>query len=171
MPGIDPNTGQSLLVNIDTPATGPEFKTQMDWMRQQFDKLGIQLVVRATTWPRFQKKIAEGNVQIYFGSGWMADYPDPENFLDILFHTGSDNNQTNYSNIEVDALLEQARIESNQTQRFEMYNRIEQMILDDAPWVPLWNSGENYALVKPEVKGYYLTAMTIPKYRHVYMVN
>ena len=44
----------------------------------------------------------------------------------------------------------------------------EQMILDEAPWVLLWNSGETYALIKPEVKGYELTAMTIPKYRYVY---
>ena len=133
-------------------------------------ELGIQVDLQQTEWGTFLDDLQARRYQM-FTVGWGADYPDPENFLDILFHTGSDNNQTNYSNIEVDTLLEQARIESNQTQRFEMYNRIEQMILDEAPWVPLWNSGESYALIKPEVKGYYLTAMTIPKYRHVYMVN
>ena len=133
-------------------------------------ELGIQVDLQQTEWGTFLDDLSARRYQM-FSVGWGADYPDPENFLDILFHTGSDNNQTNYSNIEVDALLEQARIESNQTQRFEMYNRIEQMILDDAPWVPLWNSVESYALIKPEVKGYYQTAMTIPKYRHVYMVN
>ena len=46
---------------------------------------------------------------------------------------------------------------------------IEQMILDDAPWIPLWINGEGYALVKPEVKQYFLTPMTIPKYRYVYL--
>ena len=74
--GTDEETGRPLLLNLDTPASGPEFKSQMDWMRQQFDKLGIQLVVRATTWSRFQQKTADGNVQMFFGSGWMGDYPD-----------------------------------------------------------------------------------------------
>lgn len=133
-------------------------------------ELGIQVDLQQTEWGTFLDDLHARRYQM-FTVGWGADYPDPENFLDILFYTGSDNNQTNYSNIEVDALLKQARIESNQTQRFEMYNRIEQMILDEAPWVPLWNSGENYVLIKPEVKGYHLTAMTIPKYRHVYMGN
>ncbi|WP_353162534.1 ABC transporter substrate-binding protein [Salinisphaera shabanensis] len=137
--GIDPNTGQSLLVNIDTPATGPEFKTQMDWMRQQFDKLGIQLVVRATTWPRFQKKIAEGNVQIYFGSGWMADYPDPENFLSQLYgpngtaeHSGS--NYANYSNDEYDRLFRQMRVMENSPERQAIIERMLTILRRDAPW-------------------------------------
>ena len=76
--------------------------------------------------------------------------------MDILFHSQSDNNQTNYNNPKVDALLEQARTEGNQEKRFALYNDIEQQILDDAPWIPLWNSGEGYALVKPEVKQYFL---------------
>ena len=137
--GIDPDTGQSLLVNIDTPATGPEFKTQMDWMRQQFDQLGIQLVVRATTWPRFQQKIAEGNTQIYFGSGWMADYPDPENFLSQLYgpngtaeHSGS--NYANYDNPEYDALFREMRNMENGPERQAVIDEMLAMVRRDAPW-------------------------------------
>lgn len=133
-------------------------------------ELGIQVDIQQTEWATFLQDLHGRRYQM-FSIIWGADYPDPENFLDVNFYTGSDNNQTNYSNSEVDVLLEQARIEGDQVKRFELYNRIEQMILDDAPWVPLWNSGESYALIKPEVKGYYLTAMTIPKYRHVYMAN
>jgi ABC-type transport system substrate-binding protein len=134
------------------------------------EELGIQVDIQQTEWATFLQDLHARRYQM-FVIGWGADYPDPENFLDILFHTGSDNNQTNYSNPEVDRLLEQARVEGDQTSRFQLYNRIEQMILDDAPWVPLWNSGETYALIKPDVRGYHLTAMTIPKYRHVYRVN
>ena len=49
----------------------------------------------------------------------------------------------------------------------ELYRQVEQTILDDAPWVPLWFSGERLVLVKPYVKGYHLTPMIIPKLRHV----
>ena len=137
--GIDPDTGQSLLVNIDTPATSPEFKTQMDWMRQQFDALGIQLVVRATTWPRFQQKIADGNVQLYFGSGWMADYPDPENFLSQLYglnsaaeHAGS--NYANYENPEYDRLFRKMRDMANGPERQAVIDEMLAILRRDAPW-------------------------------------
>jgi ABC-type transport system substrate-binding protein len=132
------------------------------------NELGIQVDIQQTEWATFLQDLHARRYQM-FTVAWGADYPDPENFLDILFHSQSDNNHGAYSNLEVDALLEQARVEQDQDARFELYNRIEQMILDDAPWVPLWNSGETYALIKPEVKNYFLTAMTIPKYRYIYM--
>ena len=131
------------------------------------DNLGVEVEIQQTEWATFLQDLHNRRYQM-FQLGWAADYADPENFLDILFHSESENNHTNYSNPEVDRLLLQARIEPNQETRFELYNRIEQMILDEAPWVLLWNSGETYALIKPEVKGYELTAMTIPKYRYVY---
>ena len=131
------------------------------------DNLGVEVEIQQTEWATFLQDLHNRRYQM-FQLGWAADYADPENFLDILFHSQSENNHTNYSNPEVDRLLLQARIEPNQETRFELYNQIEQMILDEAPWVLLWNSGETYALIKPEVKGYELTAMTIPKYRYVY---
>ena len=130
--------------------------------------LGVEVEIQHTEWATFLQGLQASRYQM-FTLGWGADYPDPENFLDILFHSGSENNHTNYNNPEVDRLLEQARIEPDQETRFKLYNRIEQIILDDAPWVLLWNTGETYALIKPEVKGYELTPMTIPKYRYVYL--
>jgi peptide/nickel transport system substrate-binding protein len=86
-----------------------------------------------------------------------------------MFHSQSDNNWMNYNNREVDSLLEAARTEQDQAARFEQYNRIEQLIVDDAPWVPLWHSTESKVLIKPSVKGYHLVPMTIPKLRFVYL--
>ena len=130
--------------------------------------LGVEVEIQQTEWATFLQDLQARRYHM-FTLRWGADYADPENFLDILFHSGSENNHTNYSSPQVDALLEQARVEPDQETRFLLYNRIEQMILDDAPWVLLWNTGETYALVKPEVKGYELTPMTIPKYRYVYL--
>jgi oligopeptide transport system substrate-binding protein len=134
------------------------------------EELGIPVDIQQTEWATFLQDLHARRYQM-FVVAWGADYPDPQNFLDVLFHSESDNNHGNYSNPEVDALLEQARVMQDQEARFELYNQIEQMILDDASWIPLWNSGESYALIKPEVKGYHLTAMTIPKYRYVYVEN
>ncbi len=106
-----------------------------------------------------------------FDIGWIADYPDPENFLDILFHSDSSNNHTNYNNPQVDALLEQARTETDEALRFRLYNQVEQLIIDDAPWAPLWYSGERFLLVKPNVHDYYLTPLYIPRLRYVYLTD
>ena len=101
--------------------------------------------------------------------GWEADYPDPQDFLDILFHSESDNNHGAYFNSEVDNILETARVETDQVKRFELYNKVENMIVEDAAWLPLWFAGERHILLKPYVKGYEITPMIVPKMRHVYI--
>ena len=64
-----------------------------------------------------------------------------------------------------------SRIERDETVRYRLYNQVEQLIIDDAPWVPLWYSGERYVLVKPNVKDYYLTPLYIPRLRYVYLTD
>ena len=129
--------------------------------------LGVEVEIEHTEWATFLQDLNQQRYQM-FQVGWGADYPDPENFLDILFHGESENNHTVYNNPEVNSLLEQARVEPDQVKRFELYNAIEQKIVDDAPWVPLWHSRERKVLIKPEVKDYFLVPMTIPKWRYVY---
>ncbi len=132
------------------------------------DVLGIDAQIQQTEWATFLQDVHRKRFQM-FTLAWSADYPDPQNFLDIMFHSQSDNNWMNYNNREVDSLLEAARTEQDQADRFEQYNRIEQLIVDDAPWVPLWHSTESKVLIKPSVKGYHLVPMTIPKLRFVYL--
>ena len=102
-------TGQPLVLYFDTAATGPDAKSRLDWLIKQFHKLDIQLVMRATDYNRFQDKMSKGNAQI-FEWGWNADYPDPENFLFLLYgpnaKAGKDGeNAANYENPEFDALF------------------------------------------------------------------
>ena len=66
-------------------------------------------------------------------------------------------------------MLEQARVEKNQNLRYDLYRQAEQIIVDEAPWIPLWYTGEQYSLIKPYVHDYKLTQLIIPKYRFVYM--
>ena len=77
----------------------------------------------------------------------------------------STNNHTHYSNPEVDDLLLRARVETDTTTRYNLYNQAEQMILDDAPWGTLWFDGESKLLVKPNVHDYLLPPLIIPRYR------
>ena len=133
--------------------------------------LGIEVEVQLTEWPTYLRDLGKRRFQMYGGLSWIADYPDPENFLDVLSHSGSSNNFTGYSSTEVDELLGQARVEQDQSARYELYRRVEEMILEDAPWVFLWHGGIEYVLVKPYVKDYFLTSMVVPVLRYVYMTE
>ena len=91
--------------------------------------------------------------------GWCADYPDPQNFLDLLYHTGSSFNVSGYTNPEVDKLLEQARVESDPSRRLELYQKAEKLLLGDYAAVPL--DHEVFTLlVKPKVKGVVLSPLS-----------
>ncbi|MXZ92294.1 MAG: peptide ABC transporter substrate-binding protein [Chloroflexi bacterium] len=154
----------TLTISGSFGAAVPQY---LEVMLEQWRSLGIEVEIQQTEWATFLEEVNEKQYHM-FTLGWIADYPDPENFLDLLFHSESNNNHTNYSNPEVDRLLEEARIERDRERRFEIYNQVEQMILDDAPWVWTWFSGEGYALIKPEVSDYFLLQMSIPKYRYIY---
>jgi ABC-type transport system substrate-binding protein len=132
------------------------------------EELGITVEIQQTEWATFLQDTQARRFQMY-ELGWVADYPDPQDFLDVLFHSKSDNNHGNYTNPEVDRLLEQARVEPDQAKRFQLYQRIEQMVLDDAPWVPLWHGTERYVLLKPNLGDYLLSPLIIPKLRFVYL--
>ena len=130
--------------------------------------LGIEVDVLQTEWATYLQDQRAGRFQLIGGSGWVADYPDPENFLDILLHSESSNNHIGYSNPRVDQILVDARTEQDEQKRFEMYNQAEKLILEDAPWIPLWHGDSGFVLVKPNVGDYLLFPMTIPRMRHVF---
>jgi oligopeptide transport system substrate-binding protein len=101
-------------------------------------------------------------------SNWCADYPDPENFADVLFHSGAQQNLGGYSNPNLDRLLEAARVEQDVTRRIGMYQQAEQMLVDDAAALFTIHSF-SYQLVKPYVKGYVLTPISIPIQRYMWL--
>ncbi|MHB8622989.1 MAG: ABC transporter substrate-binding protein [Sulfuricaulis sp.] len=136
--GVDPATGKPLLIFYDTPMVGPQDKTQLDWMRKQFQKLDIQLVVRATDYNRFQEEMRKGDAQI-FSWGWNADYPDPENFLFLLYgpnkkveHDGE--NAANYDNPEFNRLFERMKNMDNTPERAAIIDQMVEIARRDAPW-------------------------------------
>ena len=91
-----------------------------------------------------------------FYMGWVADYPHPQNFLDILFHSAAENNYGEYSYPEIDALLEMAGTEPDSNLSMALYQQAEQKLVEGAACLSLW-FGQNYILVKPYIKGYNLS--------------
>ncbi|MBC7235886.1 MAG: peptide ABC transporter substrate-binding protein [Chloroflexi bacterium] len=124
------------------------------------ENLGLEVLVEQVEWADFLRDMNEHRYQA-FSAGWVADYPDPQNFLDILFHSRSAQNHTGYANAEVDRLLELARVEEDVDARLEYYRQAEQKIVLDAPWIPLTH-GLNHILVKPYVQGYRASAGLYP---------
>jgi oligopeptide transport system substrate-binding protein len=119
--------------------------------------LGVEVKVRQLEPQRFLYYIRQEKDEMYF-LGWVADYPHPQDFLELLFRTGEENNAGEYSNAEVDALLERAGRELDYDLSLALYQEVEEKLVEDAACIPLWFP-RNYILVKPYVSGYDLTPM------------
>ena len=130
--------------------------------------LGVKIQVENLDFNFYYQQIFSGNHGQIFDGGWCADYPDPENFADVLFHSDVPQNHGGYSNPELDALLEAARIEPDVTRRIEMYQQAERIIVDDAPALFLTHS-LSYQLVQPYVKGFVNTPISISLERYMWL--
>jgi oligopeptide transport system substrate-binding protein len=91
-----------------------------------------------TNWPSFSAMLAQGKFPIFLYA-WSADVPHPDNFLFKLFYSRSPRNFTGYSNQAVDDLLLQARRERDLQRQTDLYRQAEQVVLDDAPIIPVWH--------------------------------
>ncbi len=136
--GQDKKTGETLVLYYESADSGPDGKARLNWMLKQFKKLGIQLVIRATDYNRFQEKMLKGTGQI-FSMGWNADYPDPENFLFLLYGPNSKavnggENAANYSNPEFDRLFDKMKNMDNGSERQVVIDQIVELVRKDAPW-------------------------------------
>ena len=127
--------------------------------------LGVDIQIEQEELGIFLRDIDRGNFKM-FSLGWIADYPDPQNFLEIKLHSQSPDNETKYSNSQVDQLLDSARTEGDQAKRISDYQEAEKLIVDDAPWVPLFY-GQDSVLVKPYVKNFVNAPFVIPRMRYV----
>jgi oligopeptide transport system substrate-binding protein len=127
--------------------------------------LGVDVTVQQEETATFFTDAQQGKLQMYT-EAWGADYNDPQDFLSVNFLSDSQQNESKYSNPQVDALLRQADTSLDNTKRMDLYHQAEQMIINDAPWIPLtWDKDE--FLVKPYVKGYNPPGLVIPLLRFV----
>jgi oligopeptide transport system substrate-binding protein len=136
-------------------------------MAQMWEQnLGVRITIENLEPDKYYDLLYSGKHGQIFSGGWCADYPDPENFSDVLFHSGAQQNIGNYSNPALDAILDQARTEQDVSRRIGLYQQAEQLIVQEAPALFI-SHYVNYVLVKPYVKGYVLTPIDIPIERYL----
>ena len=141
--GRDIKTGQPLVINYDSQGVGPAYKARLDWVAKQFAKLNIELEVRSTDYNRFQDKMRKGSSQFFFW-GWLADYPDPENFLFLLYGPNGKakfdgENASNYINTEFDQLFLKMKDLDDTPERAAVIKRMIEISQEDAPLLNGWS--------------------------------
>ncbi len=140
-------------ITITTGGWGGLISQDLEAIVHQWrENLGVEVKVRQLEPERFFYNLKEEKDEMFY-TGWIADYPHPQDFLDVLFHTGADYNYSEYSNPEVDALLEEAGVEQDSELSLALYQQAEQKLVEDAACLPVY-FGQSYILVKPYVKGY-----------------
>ena len=162
----DPSSRPRIIVTIPGTGGSPGLDTEVisDMWKET---LGVEVEIQQVEWATYLQDMNRKRLQLWAGSGWQADYADPQDFIDVLFYSKSDVNHGNYSNPDVDKLILEARTETDNNRRFLLYNQAEQIIVDDAAIFPLWFDTDGYALVKPWVKGYEFTPIIVPKFKDV----
>ncbi len=163
----DPATRPRIVITLPGTGGSPSLTTEVVadmWSRI----LEVEVEIQQVEWATFLQDLHRNRLQA-FSLAWQADYPDPHTFVDVLFRTGSSINNTNYSNPDVDALLEQANVEADPVRRIELYQEAEEMIVEDAAWLPLWWGVEGKVLVKQRVGGLTFPPLSVPIYQHVYI--
>jgi ABC-type transport system substrate-binding protein len=131
--------GQPLTIRLLTTAATPEARTFLDFVRKQFDKLNLRLEPEITDYNQFRNRVEAGNYQ-FLSWGWVADYPDPENFLFLLYGPNSKvssggENVANYRNPAYDALFARMRSLENTPERLELIRQMVAILQEDSPWL------------------------------------
>lgn len=151
-------------ITIDLGGTDTTYRQMGQYYQRAFEKVGLTVEIEYMDWPSVQEKIKTKSSQV-FQMGWLADWPDAENFM-LLFYGPNESpgaNNMNYKNAEVDKLYEQIKTMEPSDERTEILRRIEQMVIDDLPCIPQFHRVA-YVLqhpwhlnYKPHVFGYGLT--------------
>ncbi|WP_290742786.1 ABC transporter substrate-binding protein [Haliea sp.] len=138
--GRDARTGEPLKIFIDVQSQAIS-STSMNWMDRAFGRIGVQVEYRPADWNRTREKLLTGNTQI-FSHGWLADYPDPENFLFLLYGPESPlicncdgANNASYERPEYDDLFRQMRVLPAGEERDALVARMVDLYREDAVWL------------------------------------
>lgn len=146
--------GRVPTITIDLGGRDEMFRRIGEFIQQQFEPLGLRVRIELNDWPTLQQKVHNKQSQVYT-MGWHADYPDPENFLQLFYGPNVDQgtNNTNYRNPEFDSLYDQIKVMPDEKERGPLYVRMVKMLNEDCP-VLLLAEPEVYVLKYDWVKAY-----------------
>jgi len=147
--GIDPQTGRRLVLSLAVGRASQESREAGELTAAFYARIGIRLELKFYTWDAFLKAVNEGRVQMY-RMGWVGDYPDAQNFLQ-LFHSANLNpgvNHSSYVSADFDAAYER-----------EDWKRCQEIVREDCPWVFTHFNVAN-SLTGPRVSGYVPSAFS-----------
>ncbi|MDP7088118.1 MAG: peptide ABC transporter substrate-binding protein [Dehalococcoidia bacterium] len=164
----DPTKRPRIILTVPGTGGSPGLTTEVvaDMWRQN---LGIEIEIQQVEWATYIQDLHRGRLQAWSGLSWQADYPDPQTFIDVLFRSNSAINYGGYANDQVDEYVVSAQTEQDATKRVKFYNDAEQIVVSEAAWLPLWWGVDSKALVKPWIKDYVFSSMTIPKFKNVWI--
>jgi ABC-type transport system substrate-binding protein len=167
--GIDPSTGRRLEVTLELGGATPDVRQVVDLMAGMFDKAGIVLKAEYNNGPAFFEKLDRRQAQM-FQLGWVADYPDAENFLQLFCSANASPgpNHANYANPEFDKLYERMRTLLPGPEKDRLCEQMADLVIEDCPWIFMYQPMD-FAVVHNWLKNYSLHDFpyTMVKYRRV----
>jgi ABC-type transport system substrate-binding protein len=138
--------------------------------QQDLAAVGIDVRIKLVDFPALVEAVrVPGEVALFF-LAWEADFPDPSNFLRTLLHSRNrgTNNNTFYANPAVDRLLDAAEPVLDLSRRFALFQKAERLIVEDAPWVPLFHPVA-ISVRHPRVRGLRLHPLRPTRYETTWL--
>jgi peptide/nickel transport system substrate-binding protein len=141
--------------------------------QQELKAIGIEIELKLVTFATYLRETGRPRVAQAAFTGWHQDFPDPSNFMDILFHSRSihpqnSENRSFYRNSELDAILDRARAETDREERLALYAKANEILAREAPWAFLFYPVDMFVW-QPYVKGFRPHPVWLNEYRHVWL--
>ena len=152
--GIDPKTGRRLVLTLSIGRASQESREAGELTAAFYEKIGVKLEQSFMTWDAFLKAVNEGRVQM-FRMGWVGDYPDAQNFLQLFYskNVSPGPNHAFYANPEFDREYDAALDAKTSEERNRHWARCQEIVQEDCPWV-FTHVNKAYSLVRPTVRNY-----------------
>ncbi len=164
--GIDPQTGRRLRLTLMLGKADQQTREGAELMASFFARIGIDLALDMRTFPHFLQSLAKREEQL-FQLGWVADYPDPLNFLQLFYSRNASPgpNRTNYANPRFDALYEEANTTRSEERRRALCLEMQDIVRNDLPWVFLYYKRE-IVLLRPRLRNFRLHDFPLGMEKH-----
>ena len=134
------------------------------FVAKQLEEVGIKVQVEVIQKSLLLEQTAKSQALLFRGS-WIADYPDAENYMAVFYSKNpAPPNYTRYNNPVFDALYEKAISEPNDSLRYRLYRQMDQMVINDAPVIPIWYDVAIH-LVQPNISGFGPNALNLLELR------